>query len=226
MKHGVIFSSAVAATLLAVVAARADSRPDFDEDAKPILRSQPGLVEFVRSHYQVKETGLAKYPGDDDRRPAPPYIFFARPAGSGGPYNLRLLIQPGPPGHILGVVDANKVHGAPPPGSAPYTGEGAMPPPAPGGSPYTGEAAPRPAAPPQYPTLSGPAPSNPAYTGEAPGSSSHAPATSSTPRTSSSAASPSAPTADTPSGPIDAPEPSSNGQPALAPPADPAPGSQ
>jgi hypothetical protein len=84
--------------------ARADSKPNFEDDAKPILSQQPGLVEFVESKFQVKDTGIAKYPGDDDHAPVPPYIFRARERGSNGPFNLRLLIQPGPPGHILGIV--------------------------------------------------------------------------------------------------------------------------
>jgi hypothetical protein len=112
MKHGVIFfSSAVLATVLAApLSAWANTNPDFDDDAKPILSRQPGLIEYVESRFDVKDTGTAKYPGDDDRRPVPPYIFRARPIGSHGAYNLRLLIQPGQPGHILGVVDITKVH--------------------------------------------------------------------------------------------------------------------
>ena len=116
MKHGVIyFSSAILAALLAApLVAWADANPDFDDDAKPILKMQPGLLQYVESRFEVKDTGTAKFPGDDDRRPAPPYIFRARPLGSHGPYNLRLLIQPGEPGHILGVVDITKVHINPP----------------------------------------------------------------------------------------------------------------
>jgi len=98
------------ALFAAPLAAWAHSNPDFDDDAKPILRMQPGLLQYVESRFDVKDTGTAKYPGDDDRRPSPPYIFRARPLGSSGPYNLRLLIQPGAPGHILGVVDITKVH--------------------------------------------------------------------------------------------------------------------
>lgn len=97
----------------------ADARPDFDEDAAPILRMQPGLLQYVHSRYDVKDTGTAKYPGDDDHPPGPPFIFEARPLGSNGPYNLRLLIQPGPPGHVLGVVDITKVHLPAPPNSSP-----------------------------------------------------------------------------------------------------------
>jgi hypothetical protein len=84
--------------------AKADTKPNFDDDAKPILNQQPGLIQFVESRFQVKDTGIAKYPGNDDHAPVPPYIFRARERGSNGPYNLRLLIQPGPPGHILGIV--------------------------------------------------------------------------------------------------------------------------
>jgi hypothetical protein len=116
MKHGVIyFSSALIVALFASpLSAWADARPDFDDEAKPILKMQPGLLQYVESRFDVKDTGTAKYPGDDDRPPGPPFIFRARPLGSHGPYNLRLLIQPGEPGHILGVVDITKVHLAPP----------------------------------------------------------------------------------------------------------------
>jgi hypothetical protein len=112
MKHGVIsFSPALIVALFAApLAAWANTNPDFDDDAKPILRMQPGLLHYVESRFDVKDTGTAKYPGDDDRRPGPPFIFRARPLGSSGPYNLRLLIQPGRPGHILGVVDITKAH--------------------------------------------------------------------------------------------------------------------
>ena len=224
MKHGVIsLCSALAAALVVTLAARADSKPDFDEDAKPILRAQPGLLQYVQSHFQVRDTGTAKFPGDDDHRPAPPFIFFARPAGSGGPYNLRLLIQPGPPGHILGVVDINKVREHPAAGGPQqppaYTGEpgpGAPVPPA-----FSGE-------PPQSPALNGPAPAsapNPAYTGEPPaGSSAPAPPQPAAPL--APASSSSAPTADTPSGPIGSDSAPSSSPPSLAPPPDPAPNSQ
>ena len=93
---------------------------------------QPGLLQYVESRFDVKDTGTAKYPGDDDRRPSPPYIFRARPVGSNGPFNLRLLIQPGPPGHILGVVDITKVHPtAPPNGPRPQPSVAGQPPPRP-----------------------------------------------------------------------------------------------
>src|SRR5271156_3586913 len=146
MKHGVIsFSSALIVALFAApLAAWADANPDFDDDAKPILKMQPGLLQYVESRFEVKDTGTAKYPGDDDRRPGPPYIFRARPIGSNGPFNLRLLIQPGPPGHILGVVDITRVHVAEP-GTAPAAVPQAPP-----------EIAQQPTAPPSYqsPSLS------------------------------------------------------------------------
>jgi hypothetical protein len=92
------------------VVARADRNPDFDDDAKPILRQQPGLLEFVEANFKVKDTGTAQYPGDDTRRPQPPFMFQAKPRGEHGPYHLMLLIQPGPANHILNVVDMNHVH--------------------------------------------------------------------------------------------------------------------
>jgi len=135
MKHGVIsFSSALILALFAApLAAWAGTNPDFDDDAKPILRMQPGLLQYVESRFDIKDTGTAKYPGDDDRRPGPPFIFRARPLGSSGPYNLRLLIQPGPPGHILGVVDITKVHITAPanPSSQPSAANQPTPPPQP-----------------------------------------------------------------------------------------------
>jgi hypothetical protein len=105
------FHLLTAVALLAMpVLARADHNPDFDDDATPILRMQPGLLQYVKQNFEVKDTGIAKFPGDEDRRPMPPYIFQAKPRGAPGPYNLRLLIQPGPAGHILNVADITKVH--------------------------------------------------------------------------------------------------------------------
>jgi len=210
MKQGVIyFSTAVlAALLVAPISAWANSNPDFDDDAKPILKMQPGLLQYVESRFDVKDTGTAKYPGDDDRRPGPPFIFRARPLGSNGPYNLRLLIQPGPPGHILGVVDISKVRlgqpGAPSPQQPVVTQpptQNQPPPPAP---------APEPSYQPQAPVVGqGPVHQTPAQTPPA--------------------QQPSEPTADTPSGPIMDSGSSSNSaspQQSLAPPPDPAPSAQ
>ena len=193
MNYGMITLLVLAATPLS---AWAHSNPNFDDDAKPILREQPGLLQYVEQRFEVKDTGTAKYPGDDDRRPAPPYIFRARPIGSGGPYNLRLLIQPGQPGHILGVVDITKAHLNEPHSNAPAVAS--QPPPQPTQS--------QPSA--QIPALSAPAPAQ----GET--QQNQAPAQ----------PQPSEPTSDTPSGPImdsGATAPSSN-QP-LQPPPDPAP---
>ena len=117
------FSLAIVALVAAPLCARADAKPDFEDDAKPILSQQPGLIEFVESRFQVKDTGIAKYPGDDDHAPIPPYIFRARPKGSQGPYNVRLLIQPGAPGHILGIVQDSQLapQQAPIPAKAPVS---------------------------------------------------------------------------------------------------------
>jgi len=208
MKHGVIsLSSALIVALFAVpLAASADANPDFDDDAKPILKRQPGLLQYVESRFDVKDTGTAKYPGDDDHPPGPPFIFRARPVGSQGPYNLRLLIQPGPPGHILGVVDITKVHLNAPANSSSQPAVANEPP----GQGAQGQPAPPASA--QVPALSAPAPSNAASAPAAP-----------------AAQQPSKPTTDTPSGPImdsgSQPPPPSE-QPSLAPPPDPAPPAQ
>jgi hypothetical protein len=213
MKHDVIslFPALALALISAPVAAWADANPDFDEDAKPILKAQPGLIQYIQSRFQVKDTGTAKYPGDDDHRPVPPYIFRARPIGSNGPYNLRLLIQPGPPGHILGVVDITKVHITEPGGAPSQPAVASQPPPQ---APPT----PQPPEPPQPPPVSAPAqaqapePPTPPPTPSAPAS--------------EPASQPSEPSADTPSGPIMGNGSPSSGQPSLAPPPDPAPPAQ
>jgi len=184
MKHGVIYFSSivVAAFFAAPLVAWADANPDFDDDAKP---------------------------GDDDHRPGPPFIFRARPIGSHGPYNLRLLIQPGEPGHILGVVDITKVH-MNAPGSAPSQPAVANQPP-PQAPPQVSQ---NPSA--QVPELS--APTQP----QQPAPSPSAPAQPQAPQQ------PSEPTADTPSGPIMSPgdQGANSNQPSLAPPPDPAPPAQ
>ena len=96
-----MFSFAALLALTFTAAARADSRPDFNRDAKPILRSQAQLLHYVKVHFDVQETGYARSPGDESHAPAPPYIFRARPHGASGPYTITLFIQPGTPGHIL-----------------------------------------------------------------------------------------------------------------------------
>ncbi len=190
------FSALAAAALLALPAlARADVRPDFEEDAKPILKSQPQLLHYVHENFDVKETGYSKLPGDDDHRPAPPYIFRARHHGASGPYNITLLIQPGPPGHILFVKP--DAPGTSP--GAPMAGQPPMPPPGPGPQPQQ-----------NAPTANTPPP------GLEPANNSQA-----APPTTPPAG---GPTADTPSGPIKLDAGSNaNGTPTLAPPPDPAP---
>jgi len=120
MNHRFFFFSTAAAFALfaAPLAAWADANPHFGDDAGPILNMQPGLFQYVMSNFEVKDIGTAKFPGDDDHPPRPPFIFRARPMGSSGPFNLRLLIQPGPPGHILAVADIRKIYPAGPPSPA------------------------------------------------------------------------------------------------------------
>src|ERR1700677_3479036 len=184
----------VSALALAPLAVCAHTNPDFDDDATPILRMQPGLIQYVHSRFEVKDTGTAKIPGDDDVSPQPPFIFRARPIGSSGAFNLRLLIQPGPPGHILNVVDITKAHIRAP-------GAPSQPP------AIANQPAPNPDA--QQPVLSAPAPT---------ASSTPAPAPAEAPAANSQ---PTEPTADTPSGPVPGTPPQSS--PSLTPPPDPAP---
>jgi hypothetical protein len=116
--------------------ARADSRPDFNRDAKPILRLQPDLLHYVKVHFDVQETGYARSPGDESHAPAPPYIFRAKPHGASGPYTITLFIQQGAPGHVLYVkktgplaADRNPPASAYPPGEnqAPFNPAGKAP---------------------------------------------------------------------------------------------------
>jgi hypothetical protein len=104
------FSLPLTALMAAPLLAQVDAAPHFDRDAAPILQMQPGLLEYVQARFDVAETGQAKFPGTDEHAPGPPFIFAARPIGSTGPYSLRLLIEPGPPGHILNVVDLTRAH--------------------------------------------------------------------------------------------------------------------
>ena len=105
--------------LAAPCVAWADRSPDFDDDAKPILKMQPELLHYVKKNFDVQETGYAKVPGTDEQPPPPPYIFRARHRGAGGPYNITLLIQPGPPGHILLVHEDAPGSTPPPPPNEP-----------------------------------------------------------------------------------------------------------
>jgi hypothetical protein len=131
------------ALLIGPLVSRADASADFERDAKPILARQPGLIDYIHAHFDVKESGLARVPGDGNAPPRPPFIFSARPKGHSGPFYLRLLIQPGAPGRILRVADIRKL----PPGETPPGEETASAPPgeAPASSPTP--SSPRPASP-------------------------------------------------------------------------------
>jgi hypothetical protein len=98
MKARVLFP--IFALALLPLLARADRPPDFETDAKPIIAQQPGLLAYIHKHFEIKETGIAAR-GNGDQPPQPPFIFSARPKGHSGPFYLRLLIQPGPPGQII-----------------------------------------------------------------------------------------------------------------------------
>ncbi len=102
------------ALMLIALPARAHQDPDFDQDAKPILRMQPHLLSYVEHNFEVRDVGLARVPGDEQRHPMPPFIFQARPRGSDGAYFITLLIQPGPQGRILKVIDHTQPNGRPP----------------------------------------------------------------------------------------------------------------
>jgi hypothetical protein len=174
-------------------AAWAGPRPDFDADAKPILHAQPHLLHYIRANFDVEETGYARTPGDENHAPPPPYIFRARHHGAPGPDTVTLLIQPGPPGHILMVKDdAPGTTPMPPPSEQP------APPPAMASQP-----------PPQANAPAAPAAQPPSDTSSA----ADAPVSDA----------PTGPTADTPSGPIKSDSSSASPKPNLAPPPDPAP---
>jgi hypothetical protein len=169
-----LFLPCLGAILVAsCVAAWADANPDFEHDAKPILNQQPGLVQYVHSHFVVKETGVARVPGSNEQPPQPPFIFSARPRNAAGPFYLRLLIQPGPAGHILKVADVRRLpNGTPEPTPLPEQPEETAQAPA---QPSASEPAPEP--------ISSPAPASTPAENPAPSSTSQ-------------------PTSGTPSGPI------------------------
>ena len=196
MKPGALCFSVLAAAFFALTGtAWADRRPDFDNDAKPILKIQPHLLSYIKKHFDVEETGYAKTPGDDDHAPPPPYIFRAKHRGADGPDTITLLIQPGPPGHILLVKEDGPGQRAAMIGAdeTPPPAENQPPPPSPA---YNQPQAPEPAA-------SAPPPS------------------SSTPASSETSSSP---TYQTPSGPIKSDSDDSSGpSSSLTPPPDPAP---
>ncbi len=224
MKQGVILCSLIA-LLSAPLAAWAGTNPNFDQDAKPILQMQPGLLHYIRAHFEVKETGKAKFPGDDDHRPSPPFIFRARAIGSEGPYDIHLLIQPGPAGRILCVVPpANGApNGAPPQQQIPPQG-------------YPPQVAQQQPAQEPQPQPFQPQEAQPAYQSPSlsqgdvkplPPENTSQPTQQPTPSAPTSDT-PSGPTADTPSGPIvpNSNTGTANPQQNLAPPPDPAPSGQ
>ena len=182
MNSGMLFPALAAALLALPGFAWADRNPDFENDALPILQHQPGLVQYVHAHFVVKETGVAQSPGTAEEAPQPPYIFSAKPRGVSGPYYLRLLIQPGPVGHILKVADVRKLPGGgvPPNETAPSEA----------GAPAPQESAP------SVPPASDQAPATSSSSLAPPPDNAAQPAPASTP------ASTNAPTANTPSGPI------------------------
>lgn len=221
--------------------------PDFKHDAAAVLRRQPHLIQYVRQNFQVQSTGIARIPGHDTVPPQPPFIFKARPRGSDGPFYITLLIQPGPPGHILKVVDPTQPGGRPPgvagptylpPSQAPFTGGGppagneepmsqAPVPDVPrSDAPYTGGSQPAPFSPSGSPDTAAPAASSPApEPAETPAQPAAPP--------SDAGSGPSGPTADTPSGPIRSTgqgtttlPPAPTNSPTLSPPPDPAPANQ
>ena len=124
------------ALVLLPLLVRADRPPDFETDAKPIIAHQPGLLAYIHKHFEIKETGIAAR-GNGDQPPQPPFIFNARPRGQSGPFYLRLLIQPGPPGQIMKVADIRKIQ------------PGAQPPPEAESEPAVGSAPPPQSAPPE-----------------------------------------------------------------------------
>jgi hypothetical protein len=86
-------------------------------------------VQYIHAHFVVKETGLARVAGSDEQPPQPPFIFSARPRNVSGPFYLRLLIQPGPPGRILKVADVRRLpQELPEPSAAPQPEETAQAP--------------------------------------------------------------------------------------------------
>ena len=69
----------------------------FEEQAIPLLRTQPTLLQFVQQSLDVAAVGsgvrLGKDFGDNTGKRITPFRFEARPKGATGPYTLLLIVN-------------------------------------------------------------------------------------------------------------------------------------
>jgi hypothetical protein len=69
----------------------------FEENAVPLLRTEPELLRFVRQSLDVARVGdgvrLGRGFGDRQGSRVTPFTFEARPKGTNGPFTLLLIIN-------------------------------------------------------------------------------------------------------------------------------------
>ena len=69
----------------------------FEEQAIPLLQTQPTLLQFVQQTLDVAAVGsgvrLGKDFGDNIGKRITPFRFEARPKGATGPYTLLLIVN-------------------------------------------------------------------------------------------------------------------------------------
>ncbi len=106
--------------------ARAGVSVSLQEDAFPLLKNSPALVEFIKKTLDVEDVGWAQNMGRSFINPTGdrvlPYGFRAKPLGQAGAYTLLLLIEQneGDEGVQITLVPVNKSSdGAPASANAP-----------------------------------------------------------------------------------------------------------
>ena len=107
MTHRPFQASFIAAALFfSIASARAGGSISFQDDAIPLLRRQPALLQFVQQTLDISPTGWGLRLGHDfgDRvgTRVPPFRFEARPKGQKGPYTLLLIINDPDTGFVDG----------------------------------------------------------------------------------------------------------------------------
>jgi hypothetical protein len=69
----------------------------FEEQAVPLLQTQPVLLQFVQRSLDVAPVGsairLGKDFGDNTGKRITPFSFEARPKGTTGPFTLLLIVN-------------------------------------------------------------------------------------------------------------------------------------
>ncbi|MCX6847374.1 MAG: hypothetical protein NTY98_00480 [Verrucomicrobia bacterium] len=68
----------------------------FEDQAVPLLKTQPALLQFVQQSLDVAPVGsgvrLGKEFGESTGKRITPFSFEARPKGAAGPFSLLLIV--------------------------------------------------------------------------------------------------------------------------------------